>query len=119
MIMKLGMEHYVLKLYEVYLIDDPELTLNHFKTMSNLANLFFELIVGPDTRSISGYIVMTDIKYRLSVICIATPFVVNSHVICWNNSLFQNTVCNYEQVPEETCAYVFHEEYVTEEFEPR
>ena len=44
MIMKLGMEHYVLNLYQVYINDDPELTTN-FKTMSNLAKLVFVLIV--------------------------------------------------------------------------
>ena len=52
MIMKLGMEHCVLKLYKVYIHDindGPELTLTHFKTMSNLAKLVFVLIVGPDT----------------------------------------------------------------------
>ena len=48
MIMKLGMEHYVLKLYKLYINDDPELTLTHFKTMSNLAKLVFVLIVGQD-----------------------------------------------------------------------
>ena len=36
MIMKLGMEHYVLKLYKVYINDDPELTLAYFETMLNL-----------------------------------------------------------------------------------
>ena len=40
MILKLGMEHYVLKLYKVYINDDPELTLIYFKTMSNLAIFF-------------------------------------------------------------------------------
>ena len=51
MIMKLGMEHYVLKLYKVYINDDPELTLTYFKTMLNLAKLvFFVLIVGSDIR---------------------------------------------------------------------
>ena len=39
MIMKLGMEQYALKLYKVYINDDPELTLTHFNTMSNLAKL--------------------------------------------------------------------------------
>ena len=34
-IMKLGMEQYVLKLYKVYIKYDPELPLTHFKTMSN------------------------------------------------------------------------------------
>ena len=43
MIMKLGMEHYVLKLYKVYINDDPELTLTQFKTMSNWGNLFLYL----------------------------------------------------------------------------
>ena len=48
MIMKLGMEQYVLKLYKVYINDDRELTLTHFKTMSKLAELVFVLTVGPD-----------------------------------------------------------------------
>ena len=46
MIMKLGMEQYVLKLYKVYINDYPELTLTYFTTMSNLAELVFVLIVG-------------------------------------------------------------------------
>ena len=41
MIMKLGMEQYVLKFYNVYINNDPELTLTHFMTMSYLANLVF------------------------------------------------------------------------------
>ena len=43
MIMKLCMEQYVLKLYKVYINDDPELTLTHFKSKSNLAKLFLYL----------------------------------------------------------------------------
>ena len=35
------MEHYELKLYTVYINDDPELTLTYFTTMSNLAKLVF------------------------------------------------------------------------------
>ena len=50
MIMKLGMEHYVLKLYKVYINDDPELTLTYFTIMSNLAKHDFLLIVGPYIR---------------------------------------------------------------------
>ena len=50
MIMKLCMEQYVLKRYKVYINDDPELTLTHFKTMSNLVKLVFVLTVGPDIR---------------------------------------------------------------------
>ena len=38
---KLGMEHYVLKLYKVYISDDPELTLTHFTTLSNLGEIVF------------------------------------------------------------------------------
>ena len=49
MIMKLCMEQYVLKLYKVYINNDPELT-THFKTMSKLAKLVFVLTVGPDIR---------------------------------------------------------------------
>ena len=41
MVMKLCMEQYVLKLYKVYINDDPELTLAHYKSISNLAKLFF------------------------------------------------------------------------------
>ena len=50
MIMKLCMEQYVRKLYNVYINDDPELTLTLFKTMSKLAKLVFVLTVGPDIR---------------------------------------------------------------------
>ena len=50
MIMKLCMEQYVLKLYKVYINNDPELTLTHFKTMSKFANFVFVLTVGPDIR---------------------------------------------------------------------
>ena len=50
MIMKLCMEQYVLKLYKVYINDDRELTLTHFKTMYKLAKLVFVLSVGPDIR---------------------------------------------------------------------
>ena len=39
MILTLGMQHQGLKLYKLYINDDPELTLTHFKTMSNLAKL--------------------------------------------------------------------------------
>ena len=46
MIMKLCMEQYVLKLYKVYKNDNPELTLTHFKTMSNLAKLHKTKISG-------------------------------------------------------------------------
>ena len=48
--MKHCMEEYVLKLYKVYINDDRELTLTHFKTMSKLAKLFFVLTVDPDIR---------------------------------------------------------------------
>ena len=44
MIMKLDLEHYVLKLYKVYINDEPELTLTYFTTILNLAKLFFILI---------------------------------------------------------------------------
>ena len=50
MIMNLCMEQYVLNFYKVYINDDPELSLTHFKTMSNLAKLVFVLTVGQDIR---------------------------------------------------------------------
>ena len=50
MIMKLGMEHYVLKLYKVYINDDPELTLTYFKMVANSGKLVFVHKVGPDIR---------------------------------------------------------------------
>ena len=49
MIMKLGMEYYILKLY-IDINDGPELILTYFMAMSNLAKLVFLLIVGPDIR---------------------------------------------------------------------
>ena len=50
MIMNCCMVQYVLNLYKVYINDDPELTLSHFKTISNLVKLVFVLTVGPDIR---------------------------------------------------------------------
>ena len=50
MILKLGMEHYELKLYKVYINDDTELTLTYFKTLSSLSKIVFVLTVGPDIR---------------------------------------------------------------------
>ena len=35
---------------QVYINDDPELTLTDFKTMSNFAKLVFVLTVAPDIR---------------------------------------------------------------------
>ena len=37
------MEQYVIKLFKVCINDDPELTLTHFKIMSNLAKLVLYL----------------------------------------------------------------------------
>ena len=48
-IMKFGMEHYILKLYRVYINVDPGLPLTYFTTMSNFAKLFV-LIVSTDIR---------------------------------------------------------------------
>ena len=50
MIMKLGMEQYVLQLYKFHINDDPGLTLTHFKTMSNFVKHVFVLTVAPDIR---------------------------------------------------------------------
>ena len=41
--MKLGMEQHVLKLYKVYINDEPVLILTHFKTMSNFEKFDFVL----------------------------------------------------------------------------
>ena len=50
LIMKLGMEHYILKLYRVNINDDPGLTLTYFATMSNLVKLASVLKVGTNIR---------------------------------------------------------------------
>ena len=55
MIMKLGMEHYKLKLYTFYINDDPELTLTNFKTMSILEKLVFVLIHSSTKYQVSVY----------------------------------------------------------------
>ena len=46
MTMKLCMEYHKLKLYTIYINDDPELTLTYFTAISNLAKLVFALIKG-------------------------------------------------------------------------
>ena len=55
MILKLGMEHYVL-IYNVFINDDPELTLIYFTTMSKLAEIVFVLTVASRPRyQVSDY----------------------------------------------------------------
>ena len=44
MILKLVMQHQCLKLYKVYINDDPELTLTNFTARSNLAAYVFEWV---------------------------------------------------------------------------
>ena len=41
---------YVLKLYKVYINDNPDLTLTHFKRTSNFAIFVFVLTVAQDIR---------------------------------------------------------------------
>ena len=50
MILKFGMDHYVLKLYKVYVNYDPELTLTYFTAMSFEKKMFFEFILDPGIR---------------------------------------------------------------------
>ena len=42
MILKLGMKHWGLKLYKVYINDDPGLTLTYFTKRSNCVTCTFE-----------------------------------------------------------------------------
>ena len=42
MILKLGMQHWGIKVYKVCINDDPELTLTYFTTRSNLVAYAFE-----------------------------------------------------------------------------
>ena len=42
MILKLGMYHWVLKLYKIYINDDPGLTLTYFTARSNKVTCMFE-----------------------------------------------------------------------------
>ena len=42
MILKLGMQHQGLKLYKVYINDDPGLTLTYFMARSNWVTCIFE-----------------------------------------------------------------------------
>ena len=62
LIMKLRMGQYVLRLYKVYINNDLELTLTHFKTMSNLAKLVFVLTVGPDYRTIGPLVLQFSVS---------------------------------------------------------
>ena len=43
MILKLGMQHQFLKLYKVYINNDPGLTLTYFTALSNWVTFTFEL----------------------------------------------------------------------------
>ena len=59
--MKLGMQHWVLKYYQVYSNDDSELTLIYFTTRSNLVPYAFVCEKGK-TMNFSETIVVYDLK---------------------------------------------------------
>ena len=61
MTLKLGMQHWVLKYYQVYLNDDPGLTLTYFTARSNLVPYAFVWEKG-ETMDISETIVVYDVK---------------------------------------------------------
>ena len=61
MILKLGMEHWELKLYKVYINDDPGLTLTYFTARSNLVPYAFVWEKGK-TMDFSETIVVYDLK---------------------------------------------------------
>ena len=77
MIMKLGMEQYVLKLYKVYINDDPELTLTNFKTVST----FVKLVC---TYSSS--------RCQVSVYRTVGPLVLHSFIANFQNTVFHDRV---------------------------
>ena len=61
MILKLGMKHWGLKLYKVYIIDDPGLTLTYFTARSNLVPYAFVWEKGK-TMDFSETIIVYDLK---------------------------------------------------------
>ena len=61
MILKLGMKHWGLKLYKVYINDDPGLTLTYFTARSNLVPYAFVWEKGK-TMDVSETIVVYDLK---------------------------------------------------------
>ena len=61
MILKLGMKHWGLKLYKVYINDDPGLTLTYFTARSNLVSYAFVWEKGK-TMDFSETIVVYDLK---------------------------------------------------------
>ena len=61
MTLKLGMQHRVLEYYQIYLNDDPGLTLTYFTAMSNLVPYAFVWKKGK-TMDFSETIVIYDLK---------------------------------------------------------
>ena len=61
MTLKLGMQHWVLKDYQVYSNNDPELTLTYFMARSNLVPYAFVWEKGK-TMDFSETIVVYDVK---------------------------------------------------------
>ena len=68
--MKLGMEHYELNLYTVYINHDPELTYTCFTAISNFAKIVFVLIVGSDIRGVfTGPLDLWFIVATINLLC--------------------------------------------------
>ena len=65
MILKLGMQHRALKLYQVYINDDPGLTLTYFTARSNLVTKAFFYRKKVKTLDFSETIAASDLKVSM------------------------------------------------------
>ena len=120
MFIKLGIRHYVLKLYKVYINDDPELTLTHFNTMSNLAKLVFVHKVGPNIRWVfTGTLFIwfssrvqkaaMSLKFSLRSVIIVRPSPFNiffKHLLLWNYLANQSQISCGASMGRGTKSYV-------------
>ena len=86
--MKLDMERYELKLYTVYVNDDPELTVTYFTAISNLAKLVAALKTAR-TSSIVQFIFYFDFGISRNLLRSQNILLVKNHIfsivlVIWN-----------------------------------
>ena len=66
MVMKLGMNHYVINLYKVYINDDRELTMTYFTTMLNGKTCFYNYSM--PRYQVSVYMTIVFVKLNIFVL---------------------------------------------------
>ena len=97
MILKLGMQHRTLKVYKVYINDDPVMTLTYLMARSNLATYAFKCLKLLRS-NLKGKLAANDQIYRQGVVCHCRRAINMYVTIIFKHFFLLNSLFNQSQV---------------------